>query len=223
MRRSAAYVPEDKAVHGALTVAEFLRFHARACGDVSVESASQALEGLPARSGRKLRDLSKGQRSAVLLAAALSRRAPVLLADEPFEGLDPEAADRARARLGGWLGDGARAAVFASHQLEDVERICDRVIVLREGRVVLEGALDELLTAWTRIEVVGGLRAFPRSVPGRASTRSSSPDTRSCHHAVRAAGRVRAPGRGRPCAPGHARPDAARDLRGRDGGAGAAG
>jgi ABC-2 type transport system ATP-binding protein len=96
--------------------------------------------------GRRVRELSKGERKRLLIALALLTTHPVLMLDEPFDGLDLRqmrdiaALLRAEARAG-------RTIVLSMHQLADAPRVCDRLALLDGGRVVAEGSLDELRAA----------------------------------------------------------------------------
>jgi ABC-2 type transport system ATP-binding protein len=96
--------------------------------------------------GRAVRELSKGERKRLLIALALLAAQPVLLLDEPFDGLDlrqlRDVAEllRAESRIG-------RAIVLSLHQLADAPRVCDRLALLDDGRIVAEGTLDELRAA----------------------------------------------------------------------------
>ena len=99
--------------------------------------------GLDAFVNRRIGDLSKGQRKRVLLAFALLAPRAVTLVDEPFDGLDPRQARafgavvRARAMAG-------RAFLLSIHAMADAARLCDRHVLLHEGRVVGDGSLDAL-------------------------------------------------------------------------------
>jgi ABC-2 type transport system ATP-binding protein len=101
---------------------------------------------LDALLGRTVRELSKGERKRLLIALALLAAQPVLLLDEPFDGLDLRqlrdvaALLRAEARLG-------RTIVLSLHQLADAPRVCDRLALLDGGRIVAEGTLEELRAA----------------------------------------------------------------------------
>jgi ABC-2 type transport system ATP-binding protein len=98
---------------------------------------------LDALLGRAVRELSKGERKRLLTALALLAAQPVLLLDEPFDGLDlrqlRDVAEllRAEAQKG-------RTIVLSLHQLADAPRVCDRLALLDGGRIVAEGTLDEL-------------------------------------------------------------------------------
>jgi ABC-2 type transport system ATP-binding protein len=86
---------------------------------------------------------SKGQKQKVLLSAALLHDPAVLLLDEPLSGLDAEAVLQVRALLRRWA-DAGRTVLYSSHLLDTVERVADRVVVIRHGRIVREGSPEEL-------------------------------------------------------------------------------
>jgi ABC-2 type transport system ATP-binding protein len=98
--------------------------------------------------GRAVRDLSKGERKRLLIALALLAAQPVLMFDEPFDGLDlrqlRDVAELLRAESR--RGEG-RAIVLSLHQLADAPRVCDRLALLDDGHIVAEGTLEELRTA----------------------------------------------------------------------------
>jgi ABC-type multidrug transport system ATPase subunit len=87
--------------------------------------------------------LSKGQRKRVGLAIGMLTPQPVLLADEPFDGLDLRQSREAAAALRAHAADG-RTLVLSIHQISDAARVCDRFVLLSSGRVCGEGATDEL-------------------------------------------------------------------------------
>ncbi len=89
------------------------------------------------------RDLSKGQRQKVMLAAAFIHEPDVLLVDEPFINLDPIYQRKVREYLRG-LVDGGRTVFMCTHILEIADRLCDRIAVINNGRIISHGTLDEL-------------------------------------------------------------------------------
>jgi ABC-2 type transport system ATP-binding protein len=102
--------------------------------------------GLIDRKASRLDDLSHGNQQRVQLAAALVHSPELLVLDEPFSGLDPLAMDAMSALLADLAHDGA-AVLFSSHQLDVVEHLCENVIVIDHGRVVLTGELDVIRDA----------------------------------------------------------------------------
>ncbi len=88
--------------------------------------------------------LSKGQRKLLELELILAGTAPVLVMDEPFEGLDPVVRAEVQERILNRLSDGQTCLLLSSHVLTDLERLCDHVGVLAGGKIRFEGNLDEI-------------------------------------------------------------------------------
>jgi ABC-2 type transport system ATP-binding protein len=99
--------------------------------------------GLADRKTSRLDDLSHGNQQRVQLAAALVHSPDLLVLDEPFSGLDPLAMDAMSALLAD-LADGGATVLFSSHQLDIVEHLCEDVVVIDHGHVVLAGDLEEI-------------------------------------------------------------------------------
>ncbi len=145
--RSVALIPETPDVYPLLTVWEHLVFMARLCRlDAGWEPRARALlarfEMLAERDALG-NALSKGMRQKTLIAATILADAPVLLLDEPMIGLDPLGQRGLRDMLDDLRAAGT-AIMFSTHQLEAVESLCDRVIVLHGGRAVASGTLDAI-------------------------------------------------------------------------------
>jgi ABC-2 type transport system ATP-binding protein len=141
--RSVAYVAGEPFLWPALTSAETFEFLERLHGRTDVAYREVLVERFQLDTRKKIRALSKGNRQKVQLIAALATRAELLLLDEPTSGLDPlmEVAFRdcvKEAREGG------QTVFLSSHILSEVEALCDRIGILREGRLVDEGTLQEL-------------------------------------------------------------------------------
>jgi len=103
------------------------------------------LVGLAGVAGTRVRRLSGGERQRLALALALVGEPEVLLLDEPTAGMDPEARRTTRTLIAGLRAEG-RAILLTTHDLVDVERLADRVLILHEGRIRAEGSPDELMT-----------------------------------------------------------------------------
>ena len=148
IRRTIGYMPEERGLYPRMKVAEQLVYLARLHG-LSASAAKAAAErwterlGLEGRRGDEVQSLSLGNQQRVQLAAALVSDPELLILDEPFSGLDPVAVDV----MSQVLLERAAAGVptlFSSHQLDVVERLCDRVVVIRSGRLVADGTIPEL-------------------------------------------------------------------------------
>jgi polyether ionophore transport system ATP-binding protein len=138
-----AYVAGEPFLWPSLTSAETLEFLARLRGGTDVAYRDQLVQRFELDTRKKIRALSKGNRQKVQLIAALATRADLLLLDEPTSGLDPlmevafrECAIEAKER--------GQTIFLSSHILSEVEALCDRVGILRAGRLVDQGTLAQL-------------------------------------------------------------------------------
>ncbi|MEE8434829.1 MAG: ABC transporter ATP-binding protein [bacterium] len=136
-----------------LTVWDNLRVYAGLYGVNGVRSRLETLSGelnLTPFLKRPYRDLSAGQKTRVALAKALLNEPEVLLMDEPTASLDPDIADNVRKYLKAYQQRTGATLLMASHNMTEVERICDDVIMLREGRIVDQGTPAALLERYGR-------------------------------------------------------------------------
>lgn len=99
---------------------------------------------------RKSGQLSAGQKTRVALAKALINTPEVLLLDEPTASLDPDTADWVRARLEAYRDETGAAILLASHNMPEVERLCDEVVIMRAGTIVDRGRPDALIARYGR-------------------------------------------------------------------------
>jgi polyether ionophore transport system ATP-binding protein len=138
-----AYVAGEPFLWPGLTSMETLEFLARLHSATDTAYRDLLVERFELDTRKKVRALSKGNRQKVQLIAALSTRADLLLLDEPTSGLDPlmEMAFRECAREAKERG---QTIFLSSHILSEVEAVCDRVGILRRGRLVDEGTLQQL-------------------------------------------------------------------------------
>jgi ABC-2 type transport system ATP-binding protein len=141
--RQVAYVAGEPSLWPALTAAETLEFLARVRGETDVAYRDVLIERFQLEVDKRVRALSKGNRQKVQLVAAFATRAALLILDEPTSGLDPlmevafrETVHEAKER--------SQTVFLSSHILSEVEALCDRVGILREGRLVDEGTLQDL-------------------------------------------------------------------------------
>ena len=147
-KRRIGYVPEELDLYTHLTAAEYLRLVGRLRGLPSVRLEERILALLQlfslidSRYGA-MSTFSKGMRQRVLLAAALMHNPDFLVLDEPFSGLDVRAALLFRTLLQMFVRDG-KMVLFSSHRFDVVEKVCSRVVILHDGRVVAESTIGEL-------------------------------------------------------------------------------
>lgn len=140
-RRQCGIVPQSAGMYADLTTAEYLELARRVYGRGDVATAIEAF-GLTEHQGKRLAQLSGGFQRRVVVAAALLSEPAVLLLDEPTVGLDPVAAREVhnylRAAMKG------RTTLLCTHNLAEAEALCDDVIILRSGEVVLHEPLATL-------------------------------------------------------------------------------
>lgn len=146
VKRRLGYLPESSPSYGEMTVAEFLEFIAsvRALGSRSPAAVDRAislchLEGVAHQS---IETLSKGYRQRVGFAQAILHDPPVLVLDEPTDGLDPNQKHEVRRIISGMARD--KAIILSTHILEEVEALCSRVIIIAQGRVIVDESPDAL-------------------------------------------------------------------------------
>lgn len=154
IRKRAAFVSEDKDLYDAVTVGELVRFTASFYPHWRAERASQYLAAFELRSEASVKQLSRGMRTKLALLLALSTGAELLILDEPMSGLDPAAIEQVLKIIVTQAGREGTTVLFSSHQLADVEQIADRVAIVDRGRVVVDGALDDLRAEYRRIQLV---------------------------------------------------------------------
>jgi len=164
------YLPEESRLFDFLTSRETIRFFAALAGlggaerDAETERRLEEV-GLADVAARRVGGFSKGMARRLGLAAALVGDPDLLIFDEPTSGLDPLAATEMKDRVLA-LKEAGRTVLFSSHLLPDVEDVCDRVVVLGGGRVVSEGAPEDLLALKEEYEVRfrGGAPGFAERV-----------------------------------------------------------
>ena len=142
------YMPEQRGLYPRMKVAGQLAYFGRLHGMTKTEAVSAAgdwLErlGLADRADSRLEQLSHGNQQRIQLAAALIHNPDLLILDEPFSGLDPLGVEDMMTILVERAERGA-AVVFSSHQLDLVEDLCEDVVIIAAGKVVLAGPIREL-------------------------------------------------------------------------------
>jgi len=171
IKRHIGLVPDESLLFDRLTGGEFLEFVGRMYGlarPVARERGRELLQLFQlAEQPRKLiAEYSKGMRKRIAMAASLIHRPQLFLMDEPFEGVDAVGARLMKDILLDQVRQGA-TIFLTSHVLEVVERLCDRVAIIHQGRIVREGAMQDLRSGSETLEdvfvrVVGAEREFQR-------------------------------------------------------------
>lgn len=168
------YMPEQRGLYPRMKVAAQLTYFGRLHGMSRAEAATATADwldrlGLSDRAGSRLEELSHGNQQRIQLAAALIHDPELLILDEPFSGLDPIGVEDMMAILLERAQQGA-SVVFSSHQLDLVEDLCEDVVIIAEGKVVLSGPIRELRARsshrYLDIELATSRSDLHRAFPG---------------------------------------------------------
>ncbi|BEL11099.1 ATP-binding cassette domain-containing protein [Actinoplanes sichuanensis] len=174
LRAQIGYMPEERGLYAKMRPVDQLVYLAKLSGVRPAEASRRAAEwierlGVVMAPKDPLEKLSLGNQQKVQLIAALIAEPRVLVLDEPFSGLDPVAVDA----MADVLLEQARNGIpvlFSSHQLDLVDRLCDRIGIIRGGRIVAEGTVGELRAKVSgrllQISLQGAEAGWPESVPG---------------------------------------------------------
>ncbi len=172
MNFSSPYV----ALPGRLRVVENLRVYGHLYGVRRLEQRIAELAeqlDLGALLDRPAGELSAGQKTRVALAKALINRPDVLLLDEPTASLDPDTGDLVRGWLERYRAESGATILLASHNMAEVERLCDQVLMLKQGRIVDHGAPPDLLARYGRDDMEAVFLDIARN-RGQAATREAA-------------------------------------------------
>ena len=175
VRAQVGYVPERQdAPYGSMTCAGLLRHAAAYYPDWDHSYANHLTRALGVRLQRRVGGLSKGETRRLQLVLALAYRPPLLLLDEPTEGLDPVVRRRALALLAEHLADAPTTVLISTHHIHEMESLADQVGVLRDGRLVAQMPREELQRTVRsyRLEAPDGWQA-PRELQATGLRRSS--------------------------------------------------
>ena len=156
-RRTIGYLPEHNPLYLDMYVSEFLLFSGKLYGMKSAELRTRvdeviALCGLEAEKRKKIGQLSKGYRQRVGLAQSFLHNPSVLILDEPTTGLDPNQIQEIRDVIRNAGKD--KTVLFSTHIMQEVEALCDRVIIINKGKVVSDSSLDELRKTGDSLEEI---------------------------------------------------------------------
>ena len=173
-RRRFGYMPEERGLYPGMLVGEQVEYLGRLHGLSARDAFSSTMSwldrlGVADRASSKVETLSHGNQQRVQLAAALVHGPEALILDEPLAGLDPPGIDA----IGAVLSEQARSGtcvLFSSHQLDLVEQLCEEVVIIDHGRLLIAGRVDDLETRGPRrlvVRVEGDREAaWARRIPG---------------------------------------------------------
>ncbi|RLE60854.1 MAG: multidrug ABC transporter ATP-binding protein [Thermoprotei archaeon] len=149
VKKIISYLPEESGAYKNLKGREFIRFIARLNTDDSTEEkrmveVAEEISQLGERLDDKISTYSKGMLRRLLLAVTLMRRPKLAILDEPTSGLDVINANRVRRIIKKYIRENDATALVSSHNMLEVEYLCDRVAIIHKGRIIAEGEPQEL-------------------------------------------------------------------------------
>lgn len=165
VKRQIAYLPGDARLPGWMRGAAVLRFFAELQPAGDLDRCLAIAETLELDLRRHVGFMSTGMRQKLAIATVLGSRAPLLILDEPTANLDPTIRSRVLRLIAQTKSEG-RTVVFSSHVLSEIEEVCDRVALLRLGRLVHQLVLSQLRARHRIVASVGSSDALP-PVPAR--------------------------------------------------------
>jgi ABC-2 type transport system ATP-binding protein len=149
------YLAEDQEFPAAMTPADLFRFHRDLHPSWDQRFADDLTQRLRLPAGRRLRDLSRGQKRQAGLVCAVAHRPALLVLDEPAGGLDPVARREFLEEVVDLLASAGTTVLFSSHNLAEVERVAGRIGILADGHVMLEREVNDLRENSCRVVVDG--------------------------------------------------------------------
>src|ERR1700731_2048001 len=158
VRQMIGFAPQEVSLYPALTAAENLQFFGRIYGVKQSDLRERtdqllALVGLDAHRDAQVGIFSGGMKRRLNLAVSLVHKPKLILLDEPTAGVDPQSREEILKIIGG-LRDEGNAILYTTHYMEEAERLCDRLGILSEGKLVAEGTLDALLSGLEFAEII---------------------------------------------------------------------
>ncbi len=185
IRSHWGYMPQERGLYVKMTVRDHLRFLGR-LRDVRRDRLTTRIDellewvGLSARADDKIEQLSGGMQQRVQLAATLVHEPDVLVLDEPFSGLDPVAVEQLSEVIHAQAAEG-RTVLFSSHQLDLVEDMCERIVLIDHGSVVLDGVVSALKQAsgqrTLRVALAGAVESWADQLDGVTVLHSDASET----------------------------------------------
>lgn len=172
-RDRVGYLPEERGLYKDQRVREVLVYLARLKG-VDTATARQRVEAWLERvemaewGDKRVKELSRGMQQKVQFVASLLHDPELLILDEPFQGLDPVNVELLKGLMRSQISEG-KSIVLSAHQMNLVEELCDRILLINEGRAVLYGPLKQIKRDYAPNSVRVRAVNLPNNLPGVAS------------------------------------------------------
>ena len=142
-KKIISYLPERTYLNNWMTVQQLLNFFADFYSDFNMNRALELLNSLNIEVGQRLKTMSKGTKEKVQLILVMAREADLYILDEPIGGVDPAARDYIIKTIIKNYSENS-SIIIATHLIQEIENICDEVIFISKGDIVLQGNVDEI-------------------------------------------------------------------------------
>ncbi len=175
IRSRIGYMPEYDALDPGLAAIDQVRYSGELLGMNPAHATQRAHEvleyvGLKDQRYRKIETFSTGMMQATKLACALVHDPEILICDEPTNGLDQRAREFMLQTLRRTVSEGGRSVLMSSHVMDDVQDVCDRIVMIHKGKIVVQSRIDELAKQVDReieISIWGGASRMQAALEGR--------------------------------------------------------
>ena len=173
-KRNVVFIPDDVYVPGGMDALEMSKYYAGMYPSFDKETFGRLAERFPAIDVKKnILRMSRGMRKQAAFLLAISARPEVLLLDEPVDGLDPITRKTVWGLLMNEVAERNMTVLVSSHNLRELEDVCDRVIIMNKGRILLESGVDELQNGIMKLQLAYDGEAPELALPGIMSKRVS--------------------------------------------------
>lgn len=164
------YLPEERGLYRDLRVQETLEYLGALKGMRRSDARQRAVDvlellGMIEHRSKKIAELSRGMGQLIQFGATIIHQPRLLVLDEPFSGLDPLNVRLMKEVLGQLRADGV-AIILSTHQMNQVEELCDKVLMINQGRVVLYGSLEEVRNGFGQGSIHVEAAKLPENLPG---------------------------------------------------------
>lgn len=167
LKSKIACIPDDWYYYPAATVKEMMNIYKGMYKNFSLERYNKLKEAFPIDENRAIRALSKGMQKQVAFWLSLSAMPDYLILDEPVDGLDPVMRRQVWSLMLSDVAERGTTVLVSSHNLRELEDVCDHVGIMDKGRVMLERNLSELQDNMVKLQVVfdESIKELPREIP----------------------------------------------------------
>lgn len=154
IKAKVSFVSDEQYLIPHFTLNDMAGLYKRFYPDFSIERFERMCSGINLDRNRKISTFSKGMKRQGEVILSISTNSEYLFFDETFDGLDPIARDYAKKMIAETVAEEGRTVVLSSHNLSDIETICDSVALIDGGRLILHKTIDDIVQGWSKYQVI---------------------------------------------------------------------